>query len=390
MSRARSTNRRVDILYGLPYAPDPRVHKTAGSLLDGDWEVRVVAWDRLGDRAIDDVDGTIPIRRLRIVTKDGRGPADLGAILRFAMALIPVLRRRRPAVIHAVDLPMLVVALAIRPFLLPARPRLVYDAFEIYARMVAHRASRPVLAAIEIGERWLPRLADLVVTPGLARQAYFAARGVPSVVVPNWRDPAIDLPDRAAARLALGLDERPSIVYVGLLGAARDLSALVDHAKRRPDHVVLIAGTGDAEHEVRANAEGLPNVRILGWVADPGMILAAADMVYYALKADHPYASLAAPNNLYTAIAHAVPLVYRPQGELAIVGGQHDVGEAFDDERTLDDAIDRLANPIRNAAVREVLRALRPAYTWSRAVRPLLDAYPTTGKAMRQPSTNGA
>src|SRR6185436_12645039 len=110
----------------------------------------------------------------------------------------------------------------------------------------------------------------------------------------------------------------------GALLASRDLETLLRFARRHPADAVLIAGSGDREAWLRDAAADIPNVQVLGWLPDPSSVLLAADAIYYALKTDHPYAPYAAPNNLYVAITHAVPLVYRPQGELAEVGRAHE------------------------------------------------------------------
>jgi glycosyltransferase involved in cell wall biosynthesis len=171
-------------------------------------------------------------------------------------------------------------------------------------------------------------------------------------------------------------DDRFCLAYAGAILSSRDLESLLRHARRHPEDLVLIAGAGDRESWLRQQAEDLDNVRFLGWLADPSVLLSAADALYYALRSDHPYAALAAPNNLYIAIAHAVPLVYRAQGELAEVSREHEIGAPFTDDASLDAAVDSLRDPSVNASIRAGLAALRMDYTWERAVEPLLAVYP--------------
>jgi glycosyltransferase involved in cell wall biosynthesis len=152
---------------------------------------------------------------------------------------------------------------------------------------------------------------------------------------------------------------------------------------------VIIAGVGDDEQRLRDAADDLPNVRMVGWLADPSDLLAAADVMYYALRPEHPYAALAAPNNLYVAIAHRVPLAYREQGELAEVGGQHEIGVPFSDDVGLDAAFDRLADSEVNARVRAGLAALADSYRWATAAERLVRAYPMNGTAASRAIPNG-
>jgi glycosyltransferase involved in cell wall biosynthesis len=200
---------------------------------------------------------------------------------------------------------------------------------------------------------------------------------VTSTVVGNWADAPIAAPDRAAARAALGIGaERFVIVYAGGLEPSRDIGSLLRHAERAPDDVVVIAGRGEQSDAVQRAAERNANVRFVGWAADPGELYAAADAVYYALDPDHPYASHAAPNNLYAAIAWAVPLIHRGQGEIGIVAREAQIGEPFTDDASLDQAVDALRDPARQQAVRPSLRGLQVRYTARSAAEALIDAYP--------------
>ncbi len=384
MSEAGDGRARVDILLAKSYDPDPRVRRTAAALIEAGYDVRVLAWDRSGKRPINELDGPIAIRRIHVRSRASRGWTQVFFLLVVALRLLPVIRRRRPEVLHAVNLPMLAVALALVPFV-GGRPRVVYDAFEIHSLMGAHRYPGWLVALIGIIERYLPRLADLVITPGEDRRRYFAGLGIASVAIPNWIAPPAMIPDRAAARRRLGIaHDRFVVLYAGGIIGSRDLQPIIDHAARRPDDLVLIAGRGDSEKQVTAAAAHVPNVRMLGWVAEPDDLLAASDVLYYALKPDHPYAAHAAPNNLYQAVAYAIPLVYREHGEIAVAAADHEIGRSFSDTRSLEIALEEMRDPARNAAVRDELRMLQPTYQWSRAAEILIDAYRAGTAAPRE------
>ena len=379
---------KIDVLLAVGYDPDARVRKETQALANAGHEVRILAWDRDGTRPLREHDGLVEIRRSTVRSTWGRGLTQTVYLARVAMDYLRLARRRRPDAIHAVDLPMLLVALLIRPF--AGRPRIVYDAFEVYSLMVSHRMPRPVVTAIGLLERWAPRHATTVITPGEIRAAHFLAHGIHSVSVPNWSDPPVEEVDRLAARAALGIDSsRFVIAYAGALHPARDLDTLLRHAALAPDDVVLIAGQGPDATRLANVALDLPNVQFLGWLSDPAQLLAAADSLYYALRDDHAYAELAAPNNLYTAIANAIPIVYRAQGELGLMGARHEIGMAFTDAESLELAIDRLRPFEVRERIRRGLREIRDRYTWSRAAEALLAVYAANGSAARSETANG-
>ncbi len=382
---------RVVALYGLGYEPDVRLRKTTQSLAAAGFDVTIVAWDRSGALPERERDGPVGVERIGVRSRRGRGLPQLFFLARAGVAMVRRLRRRRPDVVHAVDLPMLLVAVLARPFIRPVH--IVYDAYEIYSIMVAHRFPRPVLGALRLLERRLPRAADLVVSAGASRAAWFREFGIESIVVPNWVDPpSIDESDHArqAARAALGVGpDQFCLAYTGALLASRDLEALVRYAGRHPDDAVLVAGIGDREAWLASATADLPNVKLLGWLPDPTPVLQAADAMYYAVHAEHPYASYAAPNNLYVAIAHAVPLVFRAQGEFVKVAAEREIGRPFDDDASMDAATAELRDPLVSSRIRAALGGLRASYTWDAAVAPLLSAYPRIERPMNSASANG-
>ncbi|MDQ4035137.1 MAG: glycosyltransferase [Chloroflexota bacterium] len=379
---------RVDVLLGVGYDPDPRVRRETQALDAAGYAVRILAWDRDGTRPASERDGMVSVERIAIRSSWGRGPSQVLFFAILAARYLRSVRRRRPEVLHAVDLPMLAIAVLIAPF--AGRPSIVYDAFELYAVMVSRRMPKPVVAVIDRLERWLPRYATVVITPGEIRQRYLRARGIDSVVVANWIDPPSPGVQRDEARRELGIpSDRFVIVYAGSLHPARDLDSLIEHARRVPTDLIVIAGRGEDEERLRGLADGVPNVRMLGWLRDPTALIAAADVLYYALRQDHPYAPWAAPNNLYVAIAQAVPLVYRPQGEQSIVGERYLIGRTFTDAESLDRAIDELRDEGTNAVVRRSLRDLQNQFAWERAASALLAAYPRKGKDARSASAKG-
>ena len=382
------TSTSVDVLLGVGYDPDPRVRRETQALADHGFQIRVLAWDRDGTRPVSELDGKVLIHRVHVKSGWSRGLVQGIFLAALAMRYLRLVRQRRPDVLHAVDLPMLTIALLIAPF--AGRPRIVYEAFEIYGVMVTHRMPSPAVRFIRFLERRLPRRAELVITPGEIRQEYFAQRGIDSVCVPNWIEAPGDLPSREDARAALEIPlDHFVVLYAGSLHASRDVDALLRHAERHPGDLVLLAGQGDDEARLRASSARMANVRFLGWLPNPAGVLAAADAIYYSLRADHPYGPLAAPNTLYQSIAFALPLVYRRQGELEIVGRRHVIGAAFEDDDSLDAALDILRDPARNAEIRAGLRALEGRYAWPVAVERLVAAYPRNGTAASAATRNG-
>ena len=161
------------------------------------------------------------------------------------------------------------------------------------------------------------------------------------------------------------------------------------HAERHPEHVIVIAGRGSEEARLRAGWGSTPNVRFLGYLPDPAPVTVAADVLDDSLDPEHPYSVHAAPNNLYVAIAYAIPLVHRGEGEIGVLAARHRIGAAFHDDVSLDAAIEELIQPDTHAAISAELGSLQVQYSWARARAALLSVYPRTGRTMSSPRTNG-
>jgi glycosyltransferase involved in cell wall biosynthesis len=170
--------------------------------------------------------------------------------------------RRVPVVVHTFHGHLL------HGYFGPARTRAV-----VAAERLAARASTALVA---VG----PQVRDDLLAAGVGRPSQYT-------VVP----PGVGLgplPDRGAARLALGIDPGADVVlYVGRLTRVKRPDRLVEVARlvhaARPGAVVVVAGDGDLAAATRAEAAALGDaVRFLGWRDDLEALYAAADVVLLA------------------------------------------------------------------------------------------------------------
>src|SRR5690606_21490712 len=90
---------------------------------------------------------------------------------------------------------------------------------------------------------------------------------------------------RGAIRQSLGIGGRPFVFTAGRLVRTKGFDVLIDTAARlrheRPDLVVAIAGEGDLAAELRTQAHGAGDVRLLGNRSQDEIarLCAAADIV---------------------------------------------------------------------------------------------------------------
>jgi glycogen(starch) synthase len=290
-------------------------------------------------------------------------------------ATLPIVRRRRPDVVHAHDW---LVAQSGVTLAAATRSPLV-------ATMHATEAGRhqgwlpaPLNLAIHSVERWLARAADEVITcsrPGRVETAELFELDPASVhVVPN----GVDLDRwRTTARQRAELRSRhagdgPLIVYAGRLvhekGVQTLLSAVRPLRERHPGLRLVVAGTGTHEEALHEQARSLRIARAVDWTGFvPGSQVAtlfgAADVAVVPSFYE-PFGIVA-----LEAAAAGTPVAAATTGGLVDLIDDHVVTASFaaGDIAALVDAVDVvLADPA--AARRSVARARRVLardYTWA-------------------------
>jgi glycosyltransferase involved in cell wall biosynthesis len=223
-------------------------------------------------------------------------------------ALVPELEAAGVAV-HCLGMqpgvpnPLAIVRL--RRILNDSRPQIVHSHIahaNILSRVTRMITSVPVLVCtahntneggrmLMLAYRYTDWLADVttnVSVAGVRRQVEMrSARPDRVQFMPNGLDLEQFRPDpvqREAARLGLGAGDRFVWLAVGRIEEAKDypnlLRAVAAVAKRRPDALLLIAGQGKLEGEVRALAGELglaERVRFLGVRRDVASLMNAAD-----------------------------------------------------------------------------------------------------------------
>jgi len=206
--------------------------------------------------------------------------------LRAVTALAAEMRRFRPHIVHTHTAKAgLLGRTAATLARVPAR-------VHTYHGHLLHGYFSPAKTRMVVAtERVAARVCDRLVAVGTRVRDELLDAGVGRhgqyVVVPPGTSLG-RLPDRAEARLALGVPgDDPVVAYVGRLTRVKRPDRLVDVA-RRLRHLVpgvrfVVCGGGDAAGEVQAATEEFGgSLRMLGWRADVETVYAAADLVLLA------------------------------------------------------------------------------------------------------------
>jgi glycosyltransferase involved in cell wall biosynthesis len=164
------------------------------------------------------------------------------------------------------------------------------------------------------------RRADLVIaaTPGLGE--VLLEQGVPPsrlVTIPNGVSRA--LLDGLAEPHGLRASRRPRVTYVGLMGYNHRIGILLDVARRMPELEFILVGDGPERPaiEERLRREPLTNVRLHGYVVDPGQLVRLyrdSDVLVNHTQNAPILNRIVNPAKLFEYFASGKPVVYAGEG----------------------------------------------------------------------------
>jgi glycosyltransferase involved in cell wall biosynthesis len=250
-----------------------------------------------GETYIDLLEGMADVAHRRAALSAGRRPADLA---RSAGRLYPDLVReaRRADLVHVHGDAAAILALPLRPAVVTT-----------HGLHLVRRAGGAAGAAVRAGVAAAVAVSKVTLCTSESElddlRTMLPARLHPrlAVVANGIELPSPDAPRRAATRAALGLqDGQVAGLFLGELEARKDPMTAVRAASAAGERfVLLVAGAGPLEAEVRAQAG--PAVRVLGYRADPGALLSAADV--FVMPSRREGLSFA----VLEAMGHALPIV---------------------------------------------------------------------------------
>ena len=297
----RST--RVVILRSNPVAPDPRVEKTARSLLGAGYKVQVVGWDRsCRERQIPPPD--LDIHRIPQRGDYGRGIRNAVSFLKWSQKLLCWLVQNAKSydIIHACDFDTVLPAFLVSVFL---QKKLVYDIFDFMAD-ASRNVPRPVRFLVRSLDLWLIGRADLVVLADDSRRAQIHG-SKPRRITVTYNSPEASLPFTPQAPLTPAFN----IGFVGTLMLDRGLSEMIRAIAGDSRFHLHLAGYGGDEEAIRAMCQELPNVTLLGKVSYTRAleIYSGCQLMFAIYDPRNPNQRFSSPNKVFESLMLGLPVI---------------------------------------------------------------------------------
>ncbi len=373
---------RVLMLLTNCFDPDPRVYNEAKTLVDHDYKVTIIGWDRDHKRPKQQDYQGIKVERIYLRSTHGRGTSQVPFLLVFWILVLFKMLREDFDIVHCHDLDTLPLGMVLAKL---RGKKIIFDAHESFTDMLGSNVLKPLKRVLRFLEDLLIKRLDALITVGqLLRQEYQRRGAKNTFVVGNWKkleDYSFPVERKEELREKLHIaPDKLVITYIAWLSEERKLPALLDAVEAHGELFLLIGGDGPLRGEVERRSASKDNIHYLGYV-DPSEVplyTSLADVIYYGFDGKNPNSRYSAPNKLFEALAAGKAVVTGEFGEIGrIVKAEDcglclpslnpgDLGEVFAKLRQRDVLGKYQAN---------ALRAAKETYNWNKAAIKLLQVY---------------
>lgn len=295
--------RRIVMLLSNPATFDQRPLKEAHSLAKAGNAVSILAWDRELEMRSDSVfkDGLV-IKRMRVGAGHGTPVLTVPKLLLFYLWCLAHLVFTRVDAVHCHDVDTLPAGFAAKVAKLSGI-RLVYDMHDLPEAFLRFFPLTAVTQSIFLASA--KKMADAVLVVNDRFVSYLGRLGFAKeklVVIMN-------APPSTTGRSSKHRGKGFNVLYYGWLGEERGVKLLLDAVKGLDGVTLTLAGRGELEGLVRAEASKSRAVRFLGWLKmkDLEPAIREADLIPSLYEPRTRNAEIATPGKLLTAMSLSVP-----------------------------------------------------------------------------------
>lgn len=358
-----------------PFSGDIRVSREANTLSETGFDVEVIAWNReSGRRETYETPNKIRVSLIGPKCKTRHFISFVVTLPRFYCTALRHAIRKKFSIVHSHDFDTLILGF----FLAKMRcTKLVYDAHESYADMVAKDVPGIFLKIIRVIERFIIRRTDLVITANenvgrlIGAKDFLPILNCPSRnELPLLNKEASSCKDKKLLRLA----------YFGTLEPARCIVESINAVAKNEKWCMVIGGSGTLEPAVRELSNSARNIIFLGKVPHDVALqeTAASDAVHAIVDPTNIDYKISTPLRMLEAMALGLPSIVARGTYAAEIVQAEDCGyQTYPTEQSIANVLDNLAkNPSEMWKKGENGRsAFEREYNWERQSSKLILAY---------------
>jgi glycosyltransferase involved in cell wall biosynthesis len=357
-------------------AIDPAVNKVAKALSENGHDVKLLIWDRLGNKQTENIDG-YTLSRFGL-----KAPYDKVSIVFYLpfwwLYEFFFLLKHEETVIHACDLDTLIVAVFVK---LIKKTKLCYTIYDFYADNLPNKFPRIFRKLISLAELFGIQFADILFLVDECRLEQVKGAKIKNIVY-IYNSPPNDLNIKQKNDSNNGEELR--IFYAGMLHKSRGLEYIIKAISNLDYARLTIAGAkSDKSYLESLQIDLNANIKYIGLIPYEKVIEKSmeADILLAFYDPSIPNNKYASPNKLFEAMMCGKPIILNSEVAASKIILEEECGiiVPYGNVNAIKEAINRLKNDpdLRKKLGENGRKAYETKYSWKLMEKRLLNAYKT-------------
>jgi glycosyltransferase involved in cell wall biosynthesis len=371
--------KKVVMLLSNPFRPDPRVYKEAKTLIEGGYDVTIVAWDREGGYPREEIIENIKVHRISIKSTYGDFFSFITKLPLFWLKTFFLLLKTSFNIIHCHDFDTFPLGLFVGKL---KGKKVVYDVHELYSGMISISAPKTISKIVCVVESVLMRYAIRIITVNEALAKTLEKYGLHDIEVVMNCEEIMEIPKNEVKELRdkINPENKVIILYIGALEPGRFIEESIEIVQNLDNILLIIAGYGSMYNKIEKEARRTKNVEFIGTVHpnEVPVYAKAADMMIGMFDPSNENYRLSTPTKLLDAMVAGTPIILNKEIQASKIVMDEKCGLTipYDPTKFRNTIVKLRDNPkLREELGRNGLRAAKEKYNWKEMGKRLLRIY---------------
>ncbi len=253
---------------------------------------------------------------------------------------------------------------------------LIYDAHEIYHLMEWEKYNSTIRKVIFFVEKFFSKFANAFVVVNQNRKDFYNEFIKNKIsVIGNWYDPYdgefVDL-----KKMYKIPDDEIVVSYFGVINFnERPINEFIDTLMKVPNIHFFVAGVGKDEDAIVEYEKKYERLHYLGWQKNIRKFLNKVDYIIYYMNSERKYFQYTAPNTLYLAISHGIPIITNVPGESEVLIRNNNIGYFIKDSQNITNEIDFDLSSDEYTEKQSSVKKIKDKYKWSACEQTYTDIF---------------
>lgn len=323
------------------FYPDLRVKKEINSLIKLGFDVELICWDQEGELPEIEREANFIIHRIKIIAGKQQGIKKIFDLFKFFRKGINKIKSLNTSFDFFYIHDFLMLPLGVYLKFKNKKP-LIYDAHEIYHLMEWEKYPPFLSKIIFFVEKKLIKFADEIIVVNEKRKEFYSGyiKNKDIHIIGNWYDPydgeVISLREKYSIP-----EDGVLISYFGVINFdERPVDTIINSLIKNKNIHFFIAGVGKHEKLISEMSSNNERIHYLGWQKNIRKYMHDIDFIIYYLNDKRKYFEYTAPNTLYLALSHNIPLITNVPGEAKELIQKYNTGYFINNLEELKSKID--------------------------------------------------